>query len=491
MANSVGRIYNATLGDSQLQSDGEHTLFTTNSSTTKILKEITFDLQAGVRLKDAYIEVNGHNVASIDDKGGNLQGEIIVPPNSTVKLKAPSTYPVAFYKEYEQCISPSRYMYVNTQIRDQTTGSVTNTLTENKSYFATSSSNAGQYIDIVDARGFAQRLPGDTRSLYQPFYFMSAIYHDGNSVQKINAHRAKDWSEGHSGTFPILSETKHSANYKGFAFDRAISRSMHSSNLPAQYGGPQAVLNTIDISSNKFQVRGSLYHAEATNVDFTKWNGVANSSPATSQGQFSPQPTSSYPRAHCIGDWYFWIPQNGYPDRVYGVSLKTGQMFNFSGMSSWASSGQRDFTVSIDAENDKLVFWRPASSTTIYRSTTSDTITALEAKTAGSVINGPITNTSIGFSGGNYADYSFGSCQLSDRADGGFGYKNQSNQHVACDYDGSVLYTHSSFDGIDNFTPPNDYLWKRTLGAMSAAEISSAGISQPTFEISVFGYTAT
>ena len=30
MANSVGRIYNATLGDSQLQSDGEHTLFTTH-----------------------------------------------------------------------------------------------------------------------------------------------------------------------------------------------------------------------------------------------------------------------------------------------------------------------------------------------------------------------------------------------------------------------------------------------------------------------------
>lgn len=491
MANSVGRIYNATLGDSQLQSDGEHTLFTTNSSTTQILKEIKFDLGAGVNLKGAYLEVNGHNVASISDSGNTLVGEIIVPPNSTVKIKAPNTYPVAFYKEYEQTISSARHLYVNTLVRDQTTGAVAHALTQNKSMFATSNANAVCYIDIVDARGFAARIPGPGSSLYQPFYWMNAIYHDGNSVQKINRHHAQDYAEGHSGTQGVISQTGHSANYRGFAFDRDISRSVQTANLSASNGGPAALLNVIDITGNRFQVRGSPRWNETNLVDFDKWGGVANSSPATSHGQFSPQPTSSYPRAHSIGDWYFWIPQNGYGERVYGVSLKTGQMFHFNSMSGWSSSGNRDFTVSIDTDNDKFVFWRPASSTTIYRSTSNDTISDLEAVTSGGVPNAPITNATVTFNGGNYCDYSFSACQLSDRMDGGFGYKNQSNEHVACDYDGSVIYTHSTFQGIDNFTPHNDYLWKRTMGKMSASEISSAGISQPTFDISVFGYTAS
>jgi hypothetical protein len=75
--------------------------------------------------------------------------------------------------------------------------------------------------------------------------------------------------------------------------------------------------------------------------------------------------------------------------------------------------------------------------------------------------------------------------------DGGFCYRNSNGALVSCDYDGNALYTHSTFAGIDNITPYNGGLWKRTMGKMSASEISSAGISQPTFDISVFGYTAS
>ena len=491
MANSVGRIYNATLGDSQLQSDGEHTLFTTNSSTTQIIKEITFNLNAGVKLTNAYLELNGHNVATISESGASFSGEIIVPPNSTVKIKAPNTYPVAYYKEYEMAVSTSpHYLYVNTQIRDQETGTVTTSLTENKSNSNTSSANAQQYIDIIDARGFAQRVPGSGSSIYQPFYWMSAIYHDNNSVQKINLHQAQDFGEGHTGSYPMFIETKHSANYKGFAFDRDISRSMYTNNLSASNGGPQAVLNTIDFASSRFQVRGSLRYGESSIQDFTKWNSVAGSSPATSQGSFSPEPTSSYPRGHCIGDWYFWIPSNGYTDRVFGVSLKTGQFFQWYGMSGWGGTGNKDFTVSIDSANDKLVFWRPVNSGTIYRSVSTDTITDLEANTTGGTVSATISNTSKSFPRGSYNENTMGACQLSDRMDGGFGYKNTAGEHVSCDYDGNELYAHSTFYGLDNITPNANSIWKRTLGKMTASELSTAGISQPTFDISVFGYTA-
>jgi len=166
-------------------------------------------------------------------------------------------------------------------------------------------------------------------------------------------------------------------------------------------------------------------------------------------------------------------------------------MFNFNGMGAWNSSGNTDFTVSIDTANDKLVFWRPTTSNYIVRSTSNDTITDLESTTPGSVAAAACSNQNVPWANGNYNTNSFASSQLSDRLDGGFCYRNTSGALVCCDYDGNALYTNSTFAGIDNITPYQSGIWKRTMGVMSAAEISSAGISQPTFEISVFGYTAS
>ena len=486
MANSVGRIYNATLGSAQFESDGEHTLFTTNSSTTRIIKEITFDPQSGVKFDGGYLEVNGHNVAKLDSTGAALTGEYIVPPNSTVKLKLPDTYPVAFYKEYEQfsANNTNPRWYVNTQLRDQTTGSLTSTFTQNKSLINLSSSEQYNCIDIVDARNFATR-SGQAGSTVDPFYFISAITHDSNSQQKIWSFRALDFAEGRSSSPVSVYGERHSNSYKGFAFDRNIDRGQHVN----QRG--QRVLNTYDNSGSDIGVRGSLNFNESTLQQFTRWNGVANSSPATSQGSFSPQVTSSWPRAHCIGDWYFTIPHSSYNTTVYGVSLKTGQWFQFNVVHGWQNSGNYDFTVSIDKDNDQFVIWRPQNNSTMCRSIVTTTITDLEQITTGGTQN-ISTDSATGFSipSGTINTGSFATCQLSDRADGGFGYQNNSRVLVMCDKDGSELYNHSTFYGTDTLSPNVNGLWKRTMGKMSSSEISSAGISQPTFNIQVFGYTA-
>ena len=492
MANSVGRIYNATLGDSQFQSDGEHTLFTTNSSTTQIIKEVSFSPQTGVTFDGGYLEVNGHNVGTLDSSGTSLTGEYIVPPSSTVKLKLPNTYPVAFYKEYEQFMGPQR-LYVNTKVRDQVTGTVTHTISENRSYADSSvaSSHRNNIIDVVDARGYAA---SGANTQHNPYYLMSYIYHDSNSVQQQYTIPARDWNTGNSSSEIQQYGAIPNGNYRGWAYDRDISRAMFQSingitNLSMGY-----VPNMLDQTGGYLYTYGSLAYSSSirnTQTVFSKWNGVANSSPATTQGSFSPSMTSSWPRAHCIGDWYFYIPSSGYNSQIYGISLKTGQFFSFNLSVSWTSSGNYDFTVSIDQDNDRFVFWRPDGSSQMRRAITPGTITEYESITSGgtSVVNCSSTNITI--PNGSINTGTFASCQLSDRMDGGFGYQNNSNVLVMCDIDGNELYSHSQFSGVDTVTPTSNYLWKRTMGKMTASEISAAGISQPTFGIQVFGYTAT
>jgi len=494
MANSVGRIYNATLGDSQFQSDGEHTLFTTNSSTTQIIKEVTFDPQSGVTFDGGFLEVNGHNVASLTSSGASLTGEYIVPPNSTVKLKLPNTYPVAFYKEYEQFMgsNTTQRLYVNVKVRDQSTGTVTHTISENKNYHDNGipSSHYSNIIDVVDARSYAAT---GINSQHNPHYLMSYIYHDSNSVQGQYTIPAKDWNYGGGSTEVQQYGAIPSGNYRGFAYDRDISRSMFE---VINFTGVSMgyVPNMLDQTGAYLYTYGSLSYSNSirnTQTTFNKWNGVASSTPATNQGSFSPSMTSSWPRAHCIGDWYFYIPSSSYSSQIYGISLKTGQFFSFNLSVNWSSSGNYDFTVSIDKDNDKFVFWRPDGSTTMRRAITPGTITEYESITSGGTSSVNCTSTNVSIPNGSINTGTFAACQLSDRMDGGFGYQNNSNVLVMCDIDGNELYSHSQFVGVDTVTPTSNYLWKRTMGKMSASEISAAGISQPTFGIQMFGYTAS
>lgn len=90
MADTLAEIVNTTVTAENLD-DGEHTLFTTDGSTTQVIKDIT--LKKGPNVPDTFsasLDVNGFNVATFTD---SASGTEIVAPNSTVKIKSP-TYPL-------------------------------------------------------------------------------------------------------------------------------------------------------------------------------------------------------------------------------------------------------------------------------------------------------------------------------------------------------------------------------------------------------------
>lgn len=486
MASSIGTIYNANIGSSQLEPDNEHTLFTTNSSTTQIIKNIDITPGAGLNLNGTYLEVNGHRAADLTGK--SVSGELIVPPNSTVKIKDYS-YPVAYYKEYEQFISSSgNYGWVNVQVRDETNGNIIHTFTQNKSSHGFTS--ATNIVDILDGL-HDHDANGSTNAERTANKYMNYIYHDNNSVQQAYYSYSYLHSFGNS---PQSSQYLY-VNYRPLMFDRISERGQ-------QYVCPlgQAcwyVNNMYDVSSGYVYAYGSLGTAHTSQSQYTRWNGHNGTpvSPATNQGSFSPAMTSSYPRGHCIGDWIFYVPSSGYSDRVYGIYLNTGQHFNFYIPGTNATiGGNYDFTVSIKTDTDDLVIWRSdGANSRLIRSVPEMKLSALKAVTIGGTKQVNCDNNLIG-TPDNHARHTFSSCQLSDQMDGGVGLiGHNTNAFHSLDFNGNEKYQHTQFSGASNTTVTysQNYLWKRTMMPLTSAELTAAGITQPTMNVKIVGYTST
>lgn len=485
MASSIGTIYNATIGSSELEPDNEHTLFTTNSSTTQIIKNIDLTLGTGLKLNGTYLEVNGHNAADLSS--GSVSGELIIPPNSTVKIKDYS-YPVTFYKEYEQFIDSSDYGWVNVHVRDETNGSIVHTFTQNKSATALQSTN--NIVEILDGL-HDHDANGTTSNERNANKYMSYIYHDNNSVQQAY----NNYSYLHSfGNTPPTGNYRY-VNYRPLMLDRDPRRGQ-------QYACPLGgtcwyVNNMYDVTSNIVYAYGSLGTAQTSQTQYTRWNGQTGTtvSPATNQGSFSPSMTSSYPRGHCIGDWIFYVPSSGYSDRVYGIYLNTGQFFYFNCSGPNATiGGNYDFTVSINQATDKLVIWRSdGANSRLIRNVPEKTITELATLTPGGTQQINCDSTYI-TTPDNHARHTFASCQLSDQMDGGVGLiGHNTNKFHSIDFDGVEKYSHTQFSGALNTTVTyaQNRLWKRTMMPLTSAELSAAGISQPTMGIKIIGYTST
>lgn len=89
MADTLEQIFNVTLDDTDLAS-GEATVLTTNSTTRFVVKDIAVD--NGSAITNASLELNGFDVA---DLTGDNSGSLIVPPDSTLKIKS-SQHPLSF-----------------------------------------------------------------------------------------------------------------------------------------------------------------------------------------------------------------------------------------------------------------------------------------------------------------------------------------------------------------------------------------------------------
>lgn len=475
MANSVGRIYNATLGDSQFQSDGEHTLFTNNSSTARIIKDIKFsNVGDGLNFSNAYLSVDGHNVASLSLSG--LSGELIVPPSSTLKMHLIDEYPKTFYKT-RQMVMINNVIYGNDYVfgSDETSSIVSRIGSSNKSYNA-----LNQPGEVIDVSWDEQQNYDNTNG------WMYYITHDNNSVQRAYRTLGSNGNNHGSKTQYHNNQIEYQ-NYKGFV----CVPKWHSPFANDRVGIGHVQNNGL------WQVK-DFHDAElGGNVGFVNYYPGAG---ATSAGNLSPSPTSSYPRAHLIGDFYYWIPSNSYTYHLYAMRLSDKQGFAFNFSNNWASSGNYDFTVSIDDATDEVICWRPDGSNQIRKDVLGKTYSQMQTETSSSMIQATNNSQTISGLAHNFCTQSMGAAQLSDRRDGGFGFKSSSGNYVVYNKDGQLQYAQSSIGptganyglyggATANFGNDNQIM-KRTMVPMTESERISAGLSQPTFEITINGYTA-
>ncbi len=92
MADTLAEIHNATLQSSDFNSSGEATLFTTNSSTKHVIKDIQIKEGDTGFVVTPKLNISGMDVATLT---GNATGSEIVGPSTAVKLTT-TTFPLVY-----------------------------------------------------------------------------------------------------------------------------------------------------------------------------------------------------------------------------------------------------------------------------------------------------------------------------------------------------------------------------------------------------------
>ena len=318
MADTFEEIYKSTsLGATQLD-DGEETILTTNSSTRYVIKDMYVSGTSG--LSGTYLELNGFRVSGIQT---NASGSLIIPPNSTLKIKS-TDYP---YRVYENL------------------------------YWATNSSNNdfGLYIDYEDASGSAVSVTGGNIDLYgtgvSGTEITDVIYvptaQDGNGYIYNTASDAN--SSHYIRTLP-----------EGSLGNQGTYDSNGSYRPYALYDGKVWEMNGTSLRYSDF------VNTAATGPSWTTFspNGLKTNS-------YSQYPTSSYPRAKVTNGW-FWYTRNQNDSYVlYGIKLygsNSGAWIKLQHTEpALMGSNQGQFTVSVDPVADQLITYRAYTNSQVVR----------------------------------------------------------------------------------------------------------------------------
>lgn len=484
MAQSIGNLFSATLGQTELESDNEHTLITTGSGETKVIKEVYLDNSNNVPLSSGagtYLELNGHKVKDVDGKG--LTGELIVPPNSTLKLKNHS-YPVIFQYQRTWFMGDGNgRLYLKRTINNTLTGEELATISEMKS----NSNSVTDYNNIIEVQTRYTTFAMSTAAVNHLWY----NGHDNNSVQTL-------YSIGIDTKNTVGSQQHLYENYKAFGF--TPDRWINSSNMWDSLW--------MKIDNGYHYTRSITGNSAASNGVIGTQQQQTASSFGTTAGYIQQNPTSSYPRGLYVirdsdtttgtGMWMFWIPSNGYSTDIYAYTLDLKQNFRFTMPNSWVGSGYADFCVSIDVSNDRLIFWRYVSANQVLRHECKVPWSSITYNSQPISRTSPLHYQATDFEAesitlpSNVCVQSMASCQFSNRMDGGFAYKATDGYLYHLDGDGKHLFTVDSFlsdaDGA-LATANNPAPWAFRSQVAPSFLLSTYGVTQPTFTLSLNGYS--
>lgn len=451
MADTLESIFNSTsLGATQLD-DGEHTILTTDSSTSFVIKDMHVNNTS--TLTNTHLELNGFNVSNISS---NATGSLIIPPSSTLKIKS-TDYPLTFLEELTWVGNSAEGMFAINY-----SDNAGNSHGTPFGYYTNSMGSSSGVTDVY-------YMGNDTNG--NPYAFYST--NDGNSSQNVRYWRLDN--DSHS--------TIKSESYDPYGiYDNKLW----------YLEGPE--LRFADVYANYNQNSFS-----AMTVSGSKTNN------------YSPNTTSSYPRARASHGWFWYKPSSGYNQYVYGIRLEganKGNLHRFYMTTQASLDNTKNFVVSVDEANDKLYFYHTNSGSSIYQDVFNNYSSIVASDS-----NAEQQHTSDGEqhmhnnSGGIFttggALYALGVTgqDVSNLADsnmgydlnGGFNFKSSSGGTlVEMNADLTVKSTSSNSltAGGQTITGPNRGHWKKTR-SLSSAEATALSFSAPIFGIQLLGIKST
>lgn len=476
MAEAFKRLYNATLNESHLN-DGEQTLLT--GGNNKVIKSLSIT-SPDIDLTGTYLELDGEKISNVDLKRGgtfNMEGHLIVPSTSTLKIKT-SDWPRVASKVIGVSNDNDGYLHYYGYVEDSAGNAISGITTPALVFDYQSHDTIGSLsysAQIIDAMYL------DTPTGGQNMYY---IGHDDNSQQVYYYTRARPATSSTT-TGANVNQQFNYQNYRVFGL-HDYRRTWWTSN-----GVPGNSL-WVEMRTNGQMVAHPIY----TNPTTFSIGGLGGANWGnTSTGHPSPYPTSSYPRGQVYNAMYCYIPSSGY-STMYIKNLLNGSFHEFV-MNHQPQYGHGDFCLSVDHQADEWYIYMYTSYTQITQFKAPFSWTDMRTS------SGAASSPSQTRNNHTYADWAevnqltvpymisdFQASQFGTTPQGGVRFRIQNGDMVTMDKNGNELYRHSS-DPQFGRSASTANVWRHFGHPITSSDAQTYGLDEADLKITITGIEQT
>lgn len=459
MADTLESIFQATsLGGTELN-DGEHTILTTNSTTSFVIKDM--HVNGTSSLANTHLELNGFNVSGITS---NATGSLIIPPSSTLKIKT-TDYPFSFIERKDMMGTSSNGTVISKTFLNPDGTEVSGAT--KLGYTMASTPNNTEIVDLEFGV-----------SSHDNKEYIFAAQHDMNSSQVLMA--VENGAHSHGNTYRNVS----SGSYDPFAFG-----------YNSTYGHIAVKLNG---ASLQYWPLNSSYTTPDANLNAVIPTNFGNGN--RSNGSY-PQTTSSYP--YMVGDhnfiWYW--RSNSYNNEIWAINLENGQDF-FLNLQAGATphnsinmgSDAVHMAVGYRPSDDKFIIYYGHNGSNIRYVVLGETATAMRAvnQTTYSTITKGESGT-VGTLSPTMGTSYRNTAVLGHDINGNLTYHNSSsNGLTTVDLSNTVIETIPVTRDFSTASHADDgRLNARRFKRLTQAEATARNLTAPTFGIQLLGVRVT
>jgi hypothetical protein len=461
MADTLESIFHSTsIGGTQLD-DGEHTILTTDSSTSFVIKDM--HVNGTSTLANTHLELNGFNVSSIT---ANATGSLIIPPSSTLKIKT-TDYPFSFVEQKDMMgLSNTSSIMMKTYLNPD--GTQASGISKQFYYTMSSTSNDSEIIDMEHGK-----------SSHDNKVYVFYSQHDMNSSQVLAATESTGYN--HSNTNHQVS----SGSYDPFGF------------------GYNSTYGKIAVQFNNGTLRywplDSSYTTPSANLSPVSPSNFGSGNRANGSYNYT---RSSYP--YMVGGhnfiWYW--RGSSYMNEMWAINLENGQDF-FLNLQADATphysfsvgDDSNHMVVSYRPSDDRFIVWWATGTSTIRYAVINQTATQMRAvnQSSYSTINKlqsgqfstPSNDMKSTYRNSNVLGFDF---------NGNLLYHNTANGVTAVGTDGAEIASGAlpatrDFGGT-NYTDDNRINTRR-FKRLTPSEMTANNLTSPSFGIQLLGVKST